>query len=54
MSVVVDLRYADVNPVAPIGVDVLTKTLFRRVSVGVVEAEIALDPKRAPLLVPFR
>ena len=48
-SVVEDLLYATDNP-APLGVEELAKILLLSVRVGEVEAEIALDPNRAPEL----
>ena len=42
-----DLLYATAKP-APVVEDVLTKILLRSVSVGPVDAEIALDPNNAP------
>ena len=52
VNVVVDLLYATVKP-APLPVEVLKNKLFLKSNVGVEDAEIALDPNNAPLLVAF-
>ena len=52
VNVVDERRKAAETPV-PLAVDVFTKMLFRRVVVGVLEIDTALDPKSAPELTPL-